>query len=239
MLLFKRVNGISSGGAFQFDCGGLVKDAVFSSPHLFFKNIQPDLQKLSVFVFKGDRQKIIGQVLGGIQVFRHFRHTVHMLDGLFAPALCRNDLLPFFDEFEDGGVNGEECLRKVDHRLPDRVKPLMDGLFYLPTVVRSRGISDIVDAVSSRPADDLLDFPIGEGTPFKAVIFYGLHQDDTSDGKVHAHADGICGDHHIGLARSEKLRLFVPHVIGKSAVDNAAADVFFPELGRHGVDISP
>ena len=115
----------------------------------------------------------------------------------------------------------------------------MDSLFYPLTVVRSRGISDIVDAVSSRPADDLFDFPIGEGTPFKAVIFYGLHQDDTSDGKVHAHADGICGDHHIGLARSEKLRLFVPHVIGKSAVDNAAADVFFPELGRHGVDISP
>ena len=99
MLLFKGVNGIGSGGAFQYDRGGLVKNTVFFPLYLFLINIQPDLQKLPVFVLKGDRQEIIGQVLGGIQVFRHFRHTVHMLDGLFAPALCRNDLLPFFDEF--------------------------------------------------------------------------------------------------------------------------------------------
>ena len=71
----------------------------------------------------------------------------------------------------------------------------------------------------------------------KAVVFDSLHQDHAPDRQVHAHADRVCGYHHVGLFFRKQLGLFVADIIGKGSIDNTALDVLFPQLGGDGMNI--
>lgn len=53
----------------------------------------------------------------------------------------------------------------------------------------------------ARPASDLLEFRNGERTRALAVKLLDVTKHNAANGKVKAHANGICGDKDIGAAQ--------------------------------------
>lgn len=193
----------------------------------------PDVQKLQVFLVKGDGDApehgflIQGAVF--LQPNAQLDGAVHA--GLLVNALVRQ-ALPVLEDAAQGlvhlGQKGGHGGAGPEDGFYLSAQLVTDG----PPVVAGVDQALFLVAPAAGAAGDLLDLAGVELPLAHAVKFLVFQEDDAFDREVHAHTDGVGGHDDAGLSGGKLPGFGLPGLVGQGAVNDGdlAAGVF--QYGR-------